>query len=821
MNRKGRASVLPLLFGVSGGCALVYEVVWTRWLALVAGNFATATTAVVAVFMGGMAAGTFAGARGSVRWTARDALRGYGWCEAGVAVAGMGSLVFWSPQSSLMGFLGRLADPPAARGLLCALPLLIPTVLLGATFPFAVRALDRGPGPAGLGWLYAVNTLGGALGVLAAAFWLIPSAGLRGSVGCAVGLNTGCAAIALWLAGRADDGGDAGEIRRGPATDRIPWQVLSVAAVTGFLALGMELALTRQFILTVTGGSVYGFASVLASFLGGIALGAAMLRQTPPADAPGAWARCGAALLAVWACAMSTPYWDRVPVLLLPVWLKPMSFAARWAVDGVVVTALTLVTTTAFGYALPALTAASGSAPADAVGPVFAANTAGAVAGTLVTGFWLLPDTGLHATFLWLGTGALAVAGASFFLTSGTGWRWRWLALGGLAATPLLLPAPDAIIMNLGIWNRPVLFNPAAAGSFSRMFDRGAARGTIVYEKDGYTGRIAVWRLERPGSPPLLSFIVNGKPDGSNGPSDMFTQVGSVHLAVLAHPSPRRALVIGLGTGISAGSLALHPEIESLEIAENEPAQVEVARLFAGENGHVLEQPRVHLVLDDARRMLARGGPPYDVIFSEPSNLFVSGMVSLYTREFYRLARARLARGGVFLQWLHYYQMRPEDVRGAMRTFCSVFPEATFWINPFGDSFLLARLGGVAVDVDDWNRRLSRPALTADLARLRMGRPFEMLGFFLWGPADLARFAGDAPICTDDRPYLEFTTPRNRFVGDSTVPRIAMQQFGPLEPMPVLWESAGLRRRLAALFAARHSDARAAAERARALELSR
>jgi spermidine synthase len=598
--------------------------------------------------------------------------------------------------------------------------------------------------------------------------------------------------------------------------------ILAAAATGGFLSLGFELALTRQFILTVTGGSVFGFASVLASFLAGIGLGAALVRMAPPRGIPSAWRRCAVALVVVWGSAMTTAWWDHVPVLLLPLWLKPLSFSARWVLDGACMTLLTITLTTAFGYLLPALAAAmEGGGEAAAVGPLFSANTLGAVAGSLVTGFVLLPGQGLSATILWLGTAALVAGLVAALLADVPNRRWRWLPMGLLAGLPLLLPVPDPVVMNLGIWNRPILFDPRERGSYFPLLLRGAARGEIVFQRDSYTGRIAVWRMLRPGGPALLSFIVNGKPDGSNGPSDMFTQVGSVHLAALAHPHPRRALVIGLGTGISAGSLARYAEVESIDIAEHEPAQVEVAHWFGEENAHVLADPRVRVILDDARQVLAQQGAPYDLIFSEPSNLFVSGMVSLYTNGFYRLVRARLAPGGVFLQWLHYYQMRPEDVRGAMRTFLSVFPEATFWINPFGDAFLLARDGGVRIDVGDWQRRAARPAVAADLARLRLSGPLDLLGFFLWGPGDLDRFAGVAPICTDDRPYLEYTTPRNRYSRDSTVARVAMQQFGPVDPMPLAGESAALRLRLARLFAERHSDARAGAERARAELLTR
>ncbi|MEK7766991.1 MAG: fused MFS/spermidine synthase, partial [bacterium] len=334
--------------------------------------------------------------------------------------------------------------------------------------------------------------------------------------------------------------------------------------------------------------------------------------------------------------------------------------------------------------------------------------------------------------------------------------------------------------------------------------------------KDGLTGRITVRAL----SAMEMAFIVNGKPDGSTSLVDMYTQIFMAHLPALAHPHPRRVLVIGMGTGTTTGCLTLHPEIEEIHLAEIEPAQIDVARWFSQHNYHALDNPKVHVHLDDARHFLLTDKSTYDVIVSEPSNLFVSGMVNLFTEEFYRTVRAHLNPGGVFFQWIHYYRVDAGDVRGMLRTFSNVFPDTTFWIHQFGDAFLLTRQGGLTFDLAEWDRRLNAPPLVEDFKRIQLV-PGELLGFYLWGPRDLRAYADGAPAVTDDRPYLEFSTPRVRYTQDDVRDmRVAMQTAGPLEPMPLVREDASSRLRLGDMFFARGSLARAEAEYRRILVLA-
>lgn len=796
-----------LALALSGCAALALEIAWTRWLGLHLGNFMTATSTVAAVYMLGLGVGSVLSGRLAGRLSPGAALRGYAIAEAVIAGCALLSPFVLGPGAAPVASLSRVVESPVLRALLCGLVLLPPTIAMGATLPLLVRALgssDRGL----VGRLYAVNTLGAAAGPVLAVHALSPGVGWTASVHGAGLLGLAAAGLG-WMASvravRPDVAADP--VDDGALVEGEPGLPGWLAFGSGFVALLLQICFTRLLILTVTGSSVYGLATILSSTLLGIAMGGVWFAVRPPADPAACLRQFGLAQLVVWLAALFTAFADRMPGALAPVWAGERSFAFRASLDYAVAFGLAGPAAVASGYALPSLVGASGSRSAGAVGRLFALNTLGAVLGAWLAGWVLLPFMGLHGSCMTAALLAGVFGSVALAVTSGR--RWGWVAV--VVAVPVfLVPEPGRIVMNLGAWNRPEI-----AGAASVM---AAARGAIVFQRDSFSGRIAVWRETATG---LLSFLVNGKADGSTGRSDMVTQAGSVHIAALSHPAPARCLVIGLGTGVSAGSLTLHPAVRSVDVVEIEPAQADVARIFAEANGGVLAHPKIRLVLDDARRHVAASSSSWDLIASEPSNLFVSGMVNLYTVEFYRSVKARLAPGGVFLQWVHYYQMDGPAIRGALATFLSVFPAASWWANEFGDGFLVAREGDPALDLDGWTRRIAAAPVAADLRRIGFDRPLDLVGLCVWGSEDLARIAAGGRVCTDDDPWLERASARVRWRPDSGLAEYAgMVMSGDLHPLPLVRESAGSRERLGRIFLERRSVARAAAEFRRALALA-
>ncbi len=316
---------------------------------------------------------------------------------------------------------------------------------------------------------------------------------------------------------------------------------------------------------------------------------------------------------------------------------------------------------------------------------------------------------------------------------------------------------------------------------------------------------------------------INGKIDAGDQ-ADTATQKLLAHLPLALHPSPRTAFIVGWGSGCTAGSAALHP-LREIHCAEIEPAVFDAAPFFEGLNRGVQRDPRFTVLLRDARNLLLSGGPRYDLIISEPSNPWVSGMSSLFTEEFYRIVAQRLEEGGVFCQWFHYYDLGLEDIRVQVATFCRRFPYASLWLvppstgpegraTPVGDLLLLGSLQPLPLDYRRVQEALKAPAVRQDLEAV--GIPDELALLAAWSAdrADLLAFAGDAPGNTDDRPLLELNAPKGLYrATNSREQRLAMYQTLAAighDPLPPLQNHPALDyERLGALYEARLQPARA------------
>ena len=859
--------IVPALFFLSGFCSLVYQMVWARWLGLVLGNFGIATAIVVATFMCGLAAGNAVFGRYAARRGARGGLLLYAVLEGGVALMAACSPLVFSSSFSVYAFLAGSFPAPLARAAICAAFLLPPTVLMGGTLPAVVKALTA-TAPAVLGPLYALNTVGGALGPLVSAFVLMPVLGMRVTVWIAAAVNMGLAFLAFRAARGEQSSPCASEAgaRRASLAPALagdgpreagPTPAVSAghpvflpyafAAFGGFLALAFEITLTRLMVLVVTDSSVYGFAIVLSAFLAGIALGACLLRRWPVVTAAGAFLAFSVAMAAAWLFSLTTPFWDMLPAALLRLWWLHLPLPVHLAATYVVVFVLLVALASASGYALPALAAALGHSDAKAVdgcakavdgfggrqaslaaggrrvspaagagiGWLFAANTLGGAAGALLAGSVLMPRLGVNAVLLWLGAAAAFACAIGAVFARPLPGRYFLFPVPLLAAGALLLPRFDPNVMHAGVQLCPDEYKPGPLMAGTSLAERTHLKGAIEYAADGTSGSVAVYRRDEDD----LTFTINGKPDGSTEKGDMINQILSAHLPLLMHGAPSRVLLIGLGSGITGGSLLLHDGVGTVDIVEIEPRMFSVAECFSRQNNGVLSSPRVRIHWDDARHFLGSGREKYDVIISEPSNLFVSGMVNLFTREFYRTVRGKLADRGVFFQWIHCYQMDVATILGLLNTVRAEFPYATYWVNSDGDSYVIAGPAPLTVDADSWVARLGNPGLKADLGLIGIGDPWEIFSSFLWGAADVERHAAGGRICEDDNPYPEFSTPFMKKSRVQTMRNVwKLGSCYPLDPMPLVRETAGIRTRLGDVFLGAGRFNRAGAEYARALE---
>jgi spermidine synthase len=781
--RRRQVSVAVLVFG-SGLCALVYQVTWLRELRLIFGASTPASAAVLAVFMGGLGFGGLLFGRRVER--SAEPLAYYGRLEIGAALlAGLSPLLLVAVRHLYLatggsGTLGSTGST-VVRLALTALVLGVPTLLMGGTLPAIGRAVTAGDdrGRRSLGWMYGVNALGAVTGAALTTFLLLEALGQRKSLIIAALVNSLIGLAALSLARRwggvsvpsSDAAATAVAASSSDAATRhaaapLPL-VLAGAALVGFAYFLMELVWYR-LMAPLLGGTTYTFGIILLLALagiggGGLLYGASARRQPSLAGF--------AATCALEALLLIVPLALSYRLALLAAALRSFSglgfggTVLGWlVVAGIVVLPASLVA----GYQFPLLVGLLGTGRREVArqtGFVYACNTAGAIVGSLAGGFGLLPLLGAPGAWR-LATLLLAVLAVIAALAARRPGGGRLRSLGAVAtaagaALACLWPGPGAF------WRYGEIGagRPASVGSPNELLARVRHdERSVVWEEEGRESAVALQGVNG------LAFIVNGKVDG-NARGDAETQVMLGLVASMLHGAPRRVLVIGLGTGSSAGWLAAAPGVEGVDVVELEPAVVRVARDCAAVNLGVLDNPRVKVHIGDAREFLLTADEEWDLIVSEPSNPYRAGIASLFTSEYYRAAAERLAPGGLFAQWLQAYQVDASTVASVYTSLSQAFPYVETWATNDADLVL------VAAPVP-WRHDVARTE------RLAGGHPYrEALaatwgvegseGFyagFVGGPGLARRLAASGePPNVDDLPVIEFGFARTLGAGSFSI----------------------------------------------------
>jgi len=406
-----------------------------------------------------------------------------------------------------------------------------------------------------------------------------------------------------------------------------------------------------------------------------------------------------------------------------------------------------------FGFNFPAvalLIARGAKDHAAAVGRAYAANTLGAIVGATLTGFWLVP---------WLGSfRVVALAAAANLLLAAllearAVPQRRWAAAVNLA----LVATVAAVVWSGVFYNRSlatfgaVLYWNHYEGRLT--LPETAETTDILFAEDGLNASISVARTED-----YIALRTNGKVDASN--RDAVTQLLVGHLGAIFHPAPRRVLVIGFGSGMTVSAVALYPEVELINCVEIEPAVIRAAPHLVALNRGVLHDPRLRVILDDARNFLLTTHEKYDLIISEPSNPWIAGVATLFTEEYYRAARARLAPGGIFVQWVQAYSLYPEDLRMVLATFVPQFPQVTLWHGDDPDLLLLAFADPTPLHFERFRALWSNAALRADYQSLGFRRPAGLAAYYLLDDAGLRRLAAGSLRNIGNHTRLEYRAPR-------------------------------------------------------------
>jgi spermidine synthase len=739
VEEKPMGNVFGVALALSGMAAIVYQVLWVRQLGLVVGVEVYSITVAVSAFFAGLALG------GAVFGRLADKLhspaRLYAALEVAIALCAIATTLLL-PRAA-MPFVWMTEHAGALAWLIPFVLVALPAFAMGGTLPVAVRAVrasGRGAARVG-GLLYAANTAGGILGALAASFVMIPVFGVLGAAVAAAMLNV-AAGVMVLVAFRHEADSDVRDVKdvEDASISRL---ALTLYAIAGGVALGYEVVWTQaigQFVST----RAFAFSIVLAVYLTGLAVGgwvgarlAGRVRES--------WGVFGILIAGAGLAAM-------VEFAVMGPWVVKAQYAvgnaalavtgslaakmyASFAAAGV---GMVLVPTLLLGAAFPmALRLMVGVREVGReVGAVVAANTAGGVLGTLVVGFWMIPALGLVRTLALLTIGAAAVGLIAALMGSQVqrGMRWVVGAVAvGIVGASLVTPANKLAELLLA--------------------PRGG--GTLVFYEEGRGATVAVAQQRSKDNVFRRLFIQGVSNSGDAMPSMRYMRLQAMLPLMIHGGEPRRVMIVGFGTGITAGETLRYPGLEQRVCAELLPAVVRSGEMFP-ENYRAWSDPQMAIRLRDGRQELMRSAERYDVITLEAPPPSAQGVANLYSTEFYELAKKRLAAKGLFAQWLPIATQNERETRELVRSFLDVFPYATLWTTELHEMLLIGSEAPIRLDAQAMEKRFASAPVVASLKGVGVESTAALLAMWITGREGLEEFAADAKPVTDDRPRIEY-----------------------------------------------------------------
>ena len=758
MNERRYLPALLLLFVGSGCAALIYEIVWFQLLQLTIGSSAVSLGVLLGTFMGGMCLGSL--------WLPRrispvhHPLKVYAFLELGIAVVGILVLVLMPVLTSAYtsiagaGIVGILL-----RGLAAAICLLPPTLLMGATLPAMARWVQTTPqGVSWLGFFYGGNIAGAVLGSLLAGFYLLRVHDTAIATFAAVALNVLVAGIALLLA-------------RNTAYEPVPvdttavvrergaWAIYIAIAISGMTALSAEVIWTRILSL-LYGGTVYTFSLILAVFLLGLgigsSIGSSLARNLARPRLALAWTQmllAGAIAWAAYILTQSLPYWPIDPSMSSSPWFTFQLDLVRslWAMlPGAIL----------WGASFPLALASVANGrqdPARLVGGVYAANTVGAIVGSLAASLVLVVTVGSQrAQQLLIVLSVMASLIALDASSSEAPEKAETKSRARLGSTILIVGAA----MFAAWLARNVMPVPSILVAYGRYAASRLGQADVIYMGEGWNASVAVTRL----SNGVLNYHNAGKVQASSEPQDMRLQRMLGHITTLIPKDPKRVLVIGCGAGVTAGAVSIEPRLEQLTIAEIEPLVPRVvSTYFAEHNFDVVRNPKTRIVLDDARHFLMTTDEKFDAITSDPLDPWVKGAAMLYTREFFEEVKEHLNPGGVVTLFVQLYESNPAAVKSEIATFLEAFPNGVVWGNTQNgagyDLVLMGTVDPVKIDVDRIEQTLKSPQyarVAQSLSEIGMMSAVDLFSTYAGKRPDLDPWMRDAIINRDRNLRLQY-----------------------------------------------------------------
>jgi len=760
---RPRFSLVVTLFLVSGSTGLLYEVAFGKLLAYVFGATAYAVSTVLAAFMGGLALGAHLGGKRAARLA--KPLAAYGALEIVVGLVCAASPAALDALTTAYVRVARsapesLATLTVVRGALTALVVIVPTVAMGATLPILARVVagdvDLGS-KRRLALLYAINTAGGAIGALTSAYLVLPALGVKGTIWAAALTNIAIGAVAIAAGLRAPETSttaivepaakDDAKNDAAPPAPAPPEPAaydertaLAFAFASGFVVFAAEVVETHLLALLI-GNSAYAFGLMLAVFLVCLSIGAA--RSHALADKRGDRALSfglGAAALAL---ALTMPLWSELPRLFLFAGKHVHAWAGRELVRAFAALSILAVPTIFLGTTFPLLLQRVASLPdvSARVGRLTVVNTIGTIFGSIITGYFILPTLGSQRSLVAIAI-ALVIAALLAARQSASADPKKYAVVPALALVALIA-APR--------WDMARMTNGANV-----YFSAGPPPDRIEMVHEDVHGGVTTVALRAD----VRTLYTNGKFQGDDG-LEMAAQRRFAHFpSMFLTGEEKRVLVVGLGTGTTLGTIAAYPW-ERIEVVEISPAIVEASRRFyAGPARHALDDPRTALSITDGRNHLLVSPGGYDLITMELSSVWFAGASSLYSREFYELAHARLAPGGILQQWVQLHHIRRRELAAIVRTLRVVFPHVALFVGG-AQGILVASDRPLVASRKTLANMEASPSIHETLG----GAPMtSLLDELVASGEDLDRFVAETEgkpiVSTDDNLFLEYATPK-------------------------------------------------------------
>lgn len=763
-------ALIGFLFLLSGAIGLGYEIVWIKILALHFGNSAWSISAVVAAFMAGLGVGSWWAGRKIRR--IQNPLRVYAWLELCIAAFGVLSIPVFENVDRLLGPLYLALENHFyvfvfVRLIFAFVILIVPTFLMGASLPVLIAALiKKNDFDRTVGFLYGINTVGAALGVYLTGFFLLPFLGIRATLYVLVigGILVG--ALAWGFSRQSQETGTTRESQHEESAPRIPILFYVAALSGGAIGIFFEIAWAR-LLAPIVGSSTYAFSIILTTFLIGIGLGGLIVSRG------GLSRKSAQSYIGIF---ISTAALATVLGLFLVNHLPDMflrlarasgrHMAVFFLFQGVLAGTLMLLPTLCLGIVLPLCMVSQ-----DYVGRIYAANTIGSILGSLLAGFVFLPLVGVRNSIVIIAATGICIGLVLIYLDKRVSLRWKRSVLGFiglfLAVIIFLNPTVDSAYLQQGFFRR-VLSSEAPSDKI------GPTKPYLLFTRDGITSTVAVYRVS--GGTWLT---VNGKADASTL-GDMGTQYLLGHLPLAFSPQAKKVCVIGFGSGATVNAIAGHA-IEQIDVVELEPAVLETAGYFASVNDNILTDPRVRVHVEDGRTFLKYRQEVYDFIISEPSNPWIVGVGSLFTTEFYRSVKKRLAPGGVFCQWIQNYEMSDETRGTMLSTLAAEFNHVQLFSNR-GDLICIATNHPVQIDREAVAKMFKNPGFRRTAARLDIENPYDLfVGYLSSFPENFEPYQSHQRN-TDDNHWLEFHAPFEMYQGLSPTahllpPAVYIEQF--------------------------------------------